>query len=59
MVEIAGAEFTVGDTVVHTKFGTGRISALEGEGERAEATVDFLDAGRKHLVLAYAPLVKA
>jgi DNA helicase II / ATP-dependent DNA helicase PcrA len=59
VIELAGAEFTVGDTVVHTKFGSGRIAALSGEGERAEATVDFADAGRKHLVLAYAPLVKA
>jgi DNA helicase II / ATP-dependent DNA helicase PcrA len=59
MVELAGAEFRVGDAVVHTKFGQGRIRELSGEGERAEATVDFLDAGRKHLVLAYAPLVKA
>ena len=31
---------------------------LIAQGERAEATVDFAD-GRKHLVLAYAPLVKA
>ncbi len=59
VVELAGAEFRTGDTVVHTKFGQGRISALSGEGEKAEATVDFLDHGRKHLVLAYAPLVKA
>ncbi len=58
MVTISGAEFSVGDTVVHTKFGQGRIRELSGEGERAEATVDFAD-GRKHLVLAYAPLVKA
>jgi DNA helicase II / ATP-dependent DNA helicase PcrA len=59
MVELAGAEFRKGDTVIHTKFGEGRITELSGEGERAEATVDFLDHGRKHLVLAYAPLVKA
>jgi DNA helicase II / ATP-dependent DNA helicase PcrA len=59
MVELAGAEFRTGDTVIHTKFGRGRIAELSGEGERAEATVDFLDHGRKHLVLAYAPLVKA
>jgi DNA helicase II / ATP-dependent DNA helicase PcrA len=58
VVELAGAEFRAGDTVIHTKFGEGRITALSGEGERAEATVDFLDHGRKHLVLAYAPLVK-
>jgi DNA helicase II / ATP-dependent DNA helicase PcrA len=58
VLEIAGAEFHVGDDVVHPKFGDGRIVALSGEGERAEATVDFIDDGRKHLMLAYAPLVK-
>jgi DNA helicase-2/ATP-dependent DNA helicase PcrA len=58
VLEIGGAEFRVGDDVLHTKFGTGRIVALAGEGERAEATVDFADEGRKHLILAYAPLVK-
>jgi DNA helicase II / ATP-dependent DNA helicase PcrA len=58
VLEIAGAEFHVGDDVVHAKFGAGRIVALSGEGERSEATVDFIDDGRKHLMLAYAPLVK-
>jgi DNA helicase-2/ATP-dependent DNA helicase PcrA len=58
VLEVAGAEFRVGDRVVHTRFGEGTIRELTGEGERAEATVDFVDAGRKHLVLAYAPLVK-
>ncbi|MCC5949030.1 MAG: exodeoxyribonuclease V subunit gamma [Nitriliruptoraceae bacterium] len=58
VLDIGGVEFRVGDEVLHTKFGTGRVAELSGEGERAEATVDFLDHGRKHLVLAYAPLVK-
>ncbi len=59
VLEIGGAEFHVGDDVIHPRFGSGRITALAGEGERAEATVDFVDEGRKHLMLAYAPLVKA
>ena len=58
VLEIGGAEFRVGDDVLHPKFGEGRIMALSGEGERSEATVDFVDEGRKHLMLAYAPLVK-
>ncbi|MFO7962262.1 MAG: UvrD-helicase domain-containing protein [Nitriliruptoraceae bacterium] len=58
VLEIGGAEFHVGDDVLHPKFGEGRIMALSGEGERSEATVDFVDEGRKHLMLAYAPLVK-
>ena len=58
VLEIGGAEFHVGDDVLHPKFGEGRIMALSGEGERSEATVDFVEEGRKHLMLAYAPLVK-
>jgi DNA helicase-2/ATP-dependent DNA helicase PcrA len=58
VLEFGGAEFSLGDTVMHTKFGEGRITGLSGEGERAEAQVDFAKAGRKHLLLAYAPLVK-
>ena len=54
-----GEEFTVGDRVIHPKFGEGRIAGLAGDGERAEATVDFDGAGRKQLLLAYAPIVKA
>ncbi len=55
---VGGEEFRVGDRVVHASFGEGRIAALSGEGERAEATVEFADDGVKHLVLAYAPLVR-
>jgi len=58
VLEIGGAEFHVGDDVIHPKFGDGRIISLSGEGERAEAEVDFVDEGRKHLMLAYAPLVR-
>jgi DNA helicase II / ATP-dependent DNA helicase PcrA len=58
VAEVAGEEFKVGDVVMHSKFGQGRLIALEGDGEHAEATVDFDDEGRKHLVLAYAPLVR-
>jgi DNA helicase II / ATP-dependent DNA helicase PcrA len=59
VLEFGGAEFSLGDAVVHTRFGEGRITGLSGEGERAEAQVDFPEHGRKHLLLAYAPLVKA
>jgi len=59
VLEIGGMEFHVGDQVIHPKFGPGRIAELSGEGEKAEATVDFEEVGRKHLVLAYAPLVRA
>jgi len=52
-------EVSVGDTVVHPRFGRGRVAALEGEGERRQATVDFEGEGRKHLLLAYAGLARA
>jgi DNA helicase II / ATP-dependent DNA helicase PcrA len=58
VVELAGAEFRVGDQVMHTTFGSGRVLELTGEGERAEATVQFDAEGVKHLLLAYAPLVR-
>ena len=58
VLEVGGTGFAVGDRVVHTRFGEGRITELSGEGERAEATVEFDGEGVKHLVLAYAPLVR-
>ena len=51
-------EFRIGDRVIHPKFGTGVISELGGEGEKAEALVHFDDHGAKQLMLAYAPLVR-
>ena len=58
VLEIEGEQFRVGDTVMHSKFGQGIVRELAGEGERAEATVDFDDEGVKHLMLAFAPLVR-
>jgi DNA helicase II / ATP-dependent DNA helicase PcrA len=59
VIEIGGAEFRIGDRVLHATFGAGQVTELAGEGERAEATVVFDDGVTKHLVLAYAPLVRA
>ncbi len=58
VLSFGGEEFAVGMRVVHTKFGEGAIASLAGEGEQAEATVDFDSVGRKQLLLAYAPLVR-
>jgi len=57
-VVIGDDGFAVGDAVLHPSFGSGRIAALAGDEDRAEATVDFDDHGRKQLLLAYAPLVR-
>jgi DNA helicase-2/ATP-dependent DNA helicase PcrA len=54
-----GPEFTPGDRVLHTRFGTGRILELTGSPGEEEAVIDFDDLGTKRLVLAYAPLIRA
>ena len=48
----------VGDDVRHVKWGDGVILDVRGEGDKAEATVRFPDAGEKQLLLAWAPLEK-
>jgi len=48
----------IGDDVVHDKFGEGVIIDLEGTGDKAEALVNFRDAGEKRLLLAWAPVKK-
>ncbi|MFZ9518599.1 MAG: hypothetical protein ACO288_07115, partial [Ilumatobacteraceae bacterium] len=50
--------FSIGDDVVHPVFGEGVIIDLDGAGEKAEATVRFVDKGTKVLALAWAPLTK-
>jgi DNA helicase II / ATP-dependent DNA helicase PcrA len=48
-----------GDRVTHDAFGMGRVVAVRGDAESAEAEVDFgSDVGSKRLLLRYAPLVK-
>ncbi|MFN3255837.1 MAG: DNA helicase PcrA [Ilumatobacter sp.] len=49
---------SVGDTVEHPAFGSGTIIAVDGEGEKAEAVINFRGVGLKHLSLAWAPLKK-
>ncbi len=48
----------IGDDVTHETFGEGVIIDLEGAGDKAEAVVNFRDAGEKRLLLAWAPLTK-
>ena len=48
-----------GDRVNHDAFGLGRVVAVRGVAESAEAEVDFGgDVGTKRLLLRYAPLAK-
>jgi DNA helicase-2/ATP-dependent DNA helicase PcrA len=56
-----GAErmgLNVGDDVLHDKFGEGVVLALHGDGDKAEAVVNFRGVGEKRLLLAWAPLQK-
>ncbi len=48
----------IGDRVLHDKFGMGTVIAVQGENEKAEATIDFKSAGEKRLLLRYAPVEK-
>jgi DNA helicase-2/ATP-dependent DNA helicase PcrA len=48
-----------GDRVTHDAFGMGRVVAVRGQADSAEAEVDFgAEVGSKRLLLRYAPLVK-
>ena len=48
----------VGDRVSHDTFGLGTVIAVNGAGDRAEATINFGSAGEKRLLLRYAPVEK-
>ena len=48
----------VGDRVLHDKFGMGTVISVQGQNEKAEATIDFKSAGQKRLLLRYAPVEK-
>ena len=50
--------FRPGDTVLHPRFGRGRVLEVAPAGDDHEVSVDFEEIGMKHLMLAYAALVK-
>ncbi len=51
-------ELLIGERVLHDTFGMGTVVALSGEGDRAEATINFGEYGEKRLLLRYAPVEK-
>ena len=51
-------ELAVGERVSHDTFGLGTVVAVAGEGDKAEATINFGQYGEKRLLLRYAPVEK-
>ena len=49
-----GGALSVGDRIAHERFGVGEVTALEGSGDSAKATVRFDNAGTKKLLLKFA-----
>ena len=56
--KINSIELVVGERVSHDTFGFGTVVATAGEGEKAEATINFGEYGEKRLLLRYAPVEK-
>jgi DNA helicase-2/ATP-dependent DNA helicase PcrA len=55
---VSGHDIMIGDRVRHDKFGVGVVQEISGEDQNAEAHIRFPEAGRKRLLLAWAPLEK-
>jgi DNA helicase-2/ATP-dependent DNA helicase PcrA len=51
-------QLEAGERVSHDTFGLGTVVAVTGEGDRAEATINFGSFGEKRLLLRYAPVEK-
>ena len=45
---------TIGDNISHSRFGKGVVTALEGTGSDAKATINFDNVGTKQLLLKFA-----
>lgn len=47
---------SIGSTVEHSRFGIGKVLAIEGTGENCKATVEFKNVGTKQLLMKFARL---
>ena len=54
---VQSAPFYEGQIVSHGIFGSGVVARVEGLGADMMVTVDFHEAGRKHINPRFAPLV--
>jgi DNA helicase-2/ATP-dependent DNA helicase PcrA len=52
----ANADIAVGATVVHDRFGTGTVVAIEGNMPDTKITVEFQNSGTKQLLMKFAKL---
>lgn len=52
------SNLSIGCKVMHKRFGIGTLVAMEGRGDGAKATVDFVTAGTKQLLMKFARLTK-
>lgn len=60
--QAAGAyltDFSIGQRVMHKKFGTGTVSKILGEGMNKTVEIIFDECGMKRLIIAYAKLQSA
>ncbi len=55
-IEVPQTELSLGQRVIHGKFGEGVVLNYEGQGSTARVQVNFDDAGSKWLALSYAKL---
>ena len=53
-----GESFSIGDAVIHERFGDGIVTAIEGSGDSTKAIVNFTYSGTKQLLLKFAKLKK-
>lgn len=50
--------YRLGERVIHSFFGEGKIVAISGQGQNMKLTIDFTSVGRKQIMVAYAKLQK-
>jgi DNA helicase-2/ATP-dependent DNA helicase PcrA len=55
-IEVPNTQISLGQRVVHGRFGEGVVLNYEGQGPNARVQVNFDDVGSKWLVLSYAKL---
>lgn len=55
-INLFDGEIAVGNIVEHNRFGTGKVTALEGKGPNKKAAIEFATVGNKKLLLQFAKL---